>query len=99
MAKTIVWNSKSNSQFLKIVSYLEKEWGDDVAKGFINKTLRVLESLRSYPEMGQMENYKKQIRIFVITKQNTLYYRIDNNRIYLLNFFDNRQNPIKRSEI
>lgn len=46
--------------------------------------------------MGTLENKEKQIRGFVITKHNTLFYRIEEDKIILITFFDNRQNPIKK---
>jgi hypothetical protein len=39
----------------------------------------------------------KNIRKAIIDKNNSLFYQVDkkNRRIYLLTFFDNRQNPKK----
>lgn len=36
--------------------------------------------------MGSMEHYEKQIRGFVITKHNTLFYRVEDTRLVLLHF-------------
>jgi len=49
------------------------------------------------PEMGSIEHYEKQIRGVVITKHNTLFYRIEDQKLILLSFFDNRQHPNKKS--
>jgi len=40
---------------------------------------------------------QKNIRKAIIDKNNSLFYQVDkkNRRIYLLTFFDNRQNPKK----
>ena len=99
MAKTIVWNNKASIKFYSVLDYLEKKWGNKVTQDFIADTLKTLDILSEYPEMGKIDNPKKQIRVFVITKHNTLFYRVDGNRIFLLNFFDNRQHPKKRSDI
>ena len=99
MAKTIVWNNRASIQFNAIIEYLEKEWGEKVTKNFVIRAYQIIEILAQYPEIGTLENPDKRIRAFVITKHNTLLYRIDHNKIYLLNFFDSRQHPKKRSDI
>jgi plasmid stabilization system protein ParE len=99
MAKTIVWNNKASNQFLKIIIYLGSEWGSKVARSFIDKTLSALETLSQYSELGQVDNEVRRIRAFVMSRHNTLIYRIDNSRIYLLNIFDNRQHPKKKFDI
>jgi len=40
-----------------------------------------------------MEHPEREIRGFVIVKQLTLFYKIKQDKIILLNFYDNRQNP------
>ncbi|HTD39510.1 MAG TPA: type II toxin-antitoxin system RelE/ParE family toxin [Mucilaginibacter sp.] len=97
MVKTIVWNRRASDSFNSIIEYLQKEWGDRVTKNFVVRTYQIIEFLSENPEMGALENYEKQIRGFVITKHNTLFYRIDGKRIILLNFFDNRQHPRKKT--
>jgi len=99
MAKTIIWNRRASDKFNAIIKYLEKEWGDKVTQNFVIRTYRIIEILAQNPEIGTLENPEKQIRGFVITKHNTLFYRIENDNLILLNFFDNRQHPQKRSDI
>ena len=99
MAKTVVWNNRASTQFNAVIEYLEKEWGERVTKNFVVRTYQIIEILAQYPEIGTLENPDKGIRVFVITKHNTLFYRADNEKLYLLNFFDNRQHPKKRSDI
>ena len=93
MVKTIVWNRRANNSFNSIIEYLQEEWGDRVTKNFVIRTYQIIEFLVQHPEMGSLENYEKQIRGFVITKHNTVFYRVEEKRIVLLNFFDNRQHP------
>lgn len=99
MVKTIIWNSKANNQFFAIIDYLEKHWSRRIAQNFITETLQTLKILAQFPEMGRVDNPVKKIRVFVITKHNILYYRVDDDKIVLLNFFDTRQHPRKRSDI
>jgi plasmid stabilization system protein ParE len=99
MVKTIIWHRKANNEFNAIINYLQLNWNDNVTKSFVERAYQIIEILKEHPEMGTIENYDKQIRGFVITKHNTLYYRIEGDELILLSFFDNRQNPKKRSNI
>ncbi len=96
MALEIYWTKKADKKFNQIIDYLEKEWGENSVKEFVKKVYDFLDLLSEFPEMGTLENKKKEIRGFTITKQVNLFYRISENKIILLTFFDNRQNPKKK---
>jgi hypothetical protein len=52
--------------------------------------------LVEFPEIGTLENVERNIRGFVIVRQITIFYKVSGNKIILLDFFDNRQEPKKR---
>jgi plasmid stabilization system protein ParE len=97
MVKTIVWNRRASNNFNSIIIYLQGEWGDNVTRNFVVRTYQLIELLASNPEMGAIEHFEKQIRGIVITKHNTLFYRIEEENLILLSFFDNRQHPRKKT--
>ncbi len=97
MVKTIIWNRRASNGFNSIINYLQGEWGEKVTRNFVIRTYEIIELLAVNPEMGPVEHFEKQIRGFVITKHNTLFYRIEGDKLILLNFFDNRQHPNKKS--
>ncbi|MCX6249745.1 MAG: type II toxin-antitoxin system RelE/ParE family toxin [Bacteroidetes bacterium] len=96
MALEIVWSKRASLKFDKIITYLIEEWGEKSAKQFIGKVFNFLEILSEFPEIGSVENKEKNIRGFTVVKQVNLYYRIKNDKIILILFFDNRQNPKKK---
>lgn len=96
MALTIYWSKRADNKFDKIISYIEKEWGEVVARAFVKKVYDFLDILVEFPEIGSMEHADREIRGFVIVKQLTLFYKIKEDKIILLNFFDNRQNPKRK---
>jgi plasmid stabilization system protein ParE len=96
MALKIVWSKRATIKFDQIISYLIDEWGEKSAKQFIGKIFDFLEILSEFPEIGSVENKDKNIRGFTIVKQVNLYYRIKGDRIILILFFNNRQNPRKK---
>jgi len=96
MALKILWTKRANSSFSKMVNYLEKEFGEMVVKKFIKRVNHILYILSEFPEIGTIESFEKQIRGFNIIPQVNVFYRIKENQIILLHFFDNRQNPDKK---
>jgi len=96
MALTIFWTKRADKKFDKIIGYLEQEWGDAVTKAFVRKVYDFFDILVEYPELGSIENADRKIPGFVIVKQLTIFYKIKDEKIILLNFFDNRQNPKRK---
>ncbi|MBS1486348.1 MAG: type II toxin-antitoxin system RelE/ParE family toxin [Bacteroidetes bacterium] len=93
MAHEIIWTKRSLIRFNLIIDYLQSEWGHLATQNFINKSYHILDLISLYPELGSIENQEKNIRGFLITKHNRLFYRVEGNRIILLNFFDTRSGP------
>jgi plasmid stabilization system protein ParE len=77
MAKTIIWNRRASNNFNSIIGYLQREWGDQVTRNFVIRTYQIIDLIADNPEMGPTAHFEKQIRGFVITKHNTLFYRIE----------------------
>lgn len=96
MALTIYWSKRADNKFDKIISYIDEEWGAVVARAFVKKVYDFLDILVEFPEIGSVEHAEREIRGFVIVKQLTLFYKIKEDKIILLNFFDNRQNPKRK---
>lgn len=96
MALEIEWSRRADKKFDAILEYLQKEWGEKAAKIFVQKVYDFLDLLVVFPNIGTLEDKTKSIFGFVIVSQVTIFYRIKFNRIILLNFFDNKQDPNKK---
>jgi plasmid stabilization system protein ParE len=95
MALDIYWSKRADEKFDRILTYLSDEWGENVTSAFVKKVYDFLDILVEFPEIGSLENAEKNIRGFVIVRQITIFYKISEDRIILLNFFDNRQGQKK----
>jgi Plasmid stabilization system protein len=95
MARKVVWTKRANQKFNKIIEYLEAEWGENVTRNFVKRTFEVIELMSDQPEIGTKENPEKQIRGFLLTKHNRLFYRTTEKELKILNFFDTRSKPRK----
>lgn len=96
MALKIRWSKRAEKKFNKIIEYLLDEWNEQVTKAFVKKVYDFIETLADFPEIGIIENKEKAIRGFMIVKQISIFYHIDNQNIIILDFFDNRQSPKKK---
>ncbi len=99
MALTIRWTTRADIKLDQLIIYLESEWGESVVKAFMRKLYDFLEILSEFPEIGSMQYPEKRIRGFALTKQVTIFYKIDSNHIVLLDIFDNRSDPKKKDEL
>ncbi len=95
MALDIKWNKRAKNNFDKIIEYLILSFGEIKAKQFVRRSYSIIELLAEFPELGSLEEKEKKIYGILITQHNRLFYRITEQEIILLNFFDTRQNPNK----
>ena len=93
---TISFTKRAQKNYDSIRVYILEKWGEGTAKAFEHKTIDFLDLLKEFPEMGSVELPEKQIRGFQLSKQIRILYRIKNQNIILLTFFDGRQSPKKK---
>jgi len=96
MASVILWTNRADKKFDRILEYLMVEWGETVTKSFVKNIYDFLDILADFPEIGTLEIKDKGIRGYTIIEQINIFYKIDGDRIILLDFFDNRQNAKKK---
>ena len=97
MAIKIIWTNKAEKTFDDIIEYLQNQWSEKSAIKFVRKANEIINSISLNPYTFQKSN-KENIRRAVIMKHTSLYYEIIESKIYLLIFWDNRQNPQKISK-
>ena len=96
---TLDWTTRVDIKLDNLIVYLESEWGDSVVHAFMRKLYDFLEILSEFPEIDSVQYPEKRIRGFALTKQVSIFYRIDDNQIVLLDFFDNRSDPKKKDAL
>lgn len=81
MSKQIIWSPLSESDFAKILQYLLDNWDEKVAVQFIDLTENILEQIATNPKQFPVIFKKKKIRKCVLTKHNTMFYRVNKTQI------------------
>jgi hypothetical protein len=93
----IIWSAKARITYFNVLDYLENNWTKKEIIWFNRKTELVINVVKRNPEIFPLSLKFKNIRKAIIDKNNSFFYEINkkDNKIYLLTFFDNRQNPEK----
>jgi hypothetical protein len=86
----IIWSPQSKKDYWQNIDYLEAEWTFQDVINFIKKVDYTLQMLLKNNIEFTTTNYKNTNKV-VITKQITLYYRINSNTIELLRFCNTYQ--------
>jgi plasmid stabilization system protein ParE len=95
MSKPIIWSSYAEDDLNNLLKYLVMNWDEKVTLHYLDILEELLNQLSNQPKMFPIINRKLKVRKCVITKQNSLYYRENSERIEILRIYDNRQNPRK----
>jgi plasmid stabilization system protein ParE len=95
MAFEIVFKKRFIKKLIKVQTYLEQEWGDKVARTFLLKVDRRIKMLKQYPYLGVSSEKVPGLRGLLITKHNILFYKVERNRIIILNLYDTRSGAEK----
>ena len=93
MSLEIILTPNAKDTLLSIVSFIQLKWGDRSAEKFIEKTYKVLDTISQQPYLFKAYE-EKNVRKALITKQTSVVYRVLHDRIEVLFFWDNRQEPI-----
>jgi plasmid stabilization system protein ParE len=93
MPNIVIWGKYAASDFEGILIYLSSNFSEQVVQNFINYTDKAIDRISENPNQFIIVNKNKHIRKLVLTKQNTIYFKVSKNKISILRIFDSRQNP------
>lgn len=83
MGYPIFWSPDAEQDYITILEYLNKHWGQREATNFINRTEETLQLIAANPRLLVSSDRKPFIHRCVLTKQVSLFYRITNQNIEL----------------
>lgn len=95
MVKKVKWNPLATEGLNQIATYLETEVSYERATRFVNSVYEKIDVLKKYPDMGRPAPNTKTIRFVKIDKNLRMYHRKNGTTLYIVWFFDTRQDPNK----
>jgi plasmid stabilization system protein ParE len=93
MVYQIIFKKRFHKKLEILLSYIEKEFGLLVAQRFAKQLDKKLSTLQQQPFIGKPSLYIQNVRSIHAGKHNRLYYKIDEDKIIVLNMYDTRINP------
>ena len=95
MTHIVEWSKEAELTFIQAVTQIREKWTEREVENFIVRTEKVIEFIGQNPTLYPYSKIGFVHRA-VISKQTSLYYHVTTeNKIILLSFEDNRQNPSK----
>jgi plasmid stabilization system protein ParE len=96
MGLQIVTKRRFVNSLKKTTAYLKNEWSKKVAEDFKELIFSKIELLALRPNVGSVTSIKN-VRSVLVGKgfQNRLYYRVEKNKLIIINLKDIRKNPKK----
>lgn len=85
---TVHWSDPAKIDYWNNIEYLEREWTLTDVYNFMDTVDEIIEVLTKNNVVFKPTMYKNTFQV-VIIKQITLYYKIENNKIELLRFWNN----------
>jgi plasmid stabilization system protein ParE len=94
MALQIVTKKRFIAAVKKVTGFLKQEWNISVAEDFINLVNSKITLLASQPSIGATIAVKNTKSVLVGKgHQNKIYYRVEKNKLIIINIKDIRKNP------
>ena len=89
----VFFSELATTKLEELTQYLIENWGIGAKDKFVRKLSDKVIQIQAHPESCQKSNVAKNLYKCVVTKQTTLYYRINNSthEIEVATIFDTRQ--------
>lgn len=94
MALNIFYTKRAKETITSVYIFIQQKFGDHVADKFIKKTEKTIKLISEQPYMFKESSFELNVRIGLITKQTSIFYRVNNNSIHILFFWNNLQEPL-----
>lgn len=97
-----IWQKPARQNVTDIVAYLIFYFGTNAKKKFMAAIKRTVKLLAQQPEMGTIDplfsDRSETYRSIIVANRNKMVYYVRNNTIYIVAFWDCRQDPMAQAQ-
>ena len=94
----VIWMPEAQQEPLETLDTITMQWSQKVLSKLITDVDHTIRLLEKSPYYFQVADDFPKVRRAVILKLNSLYYRVvEDNRVEILSFFQNRTDPDDRN--
>jgi len=94
MSLAVIFTDDASGMLLSITNLSENKWGAKQAEKFLTKTYKIIDLISTQPYLFKASVIKENVRIGIVSKQTSFFYEVHDDKIIILFFWDNRQDPI-----
>lgn len=95
MALRIVWSEEANEGLDAIIEYLVENWSEREIRHFFIRLEECLDKIQEAPHRQKDSLRKPGTKEYQHSPQTTLFYTYDDQAIYILRIWTNKNNPKK----
>ena len=93
----VIWQSNADRQRDQIADYIREQFGTKRKRQFIREVRQTTQMLRHSPNIGQIDplfaDRSTAFRSVIVNSLNKLVYRVDDDAIHIVAFWDTRTEP------
>jgi len=97
MSLDIYYTPRAKQPLVTIYSFINTRFGISEADKFVAKAEKTINLISDHPYMFRSSGISDNVRVAFITKQPSMFYYVAENKIDILFFWDNRQEPLYQS--
>jgi len=94
MSLAVVYTPRSKDTLASVYKFILGRFGINSANKFLLKAEVTIRLIAGHPFMFKSSTIDENVRIGLITRQCSLFYRVTDSSVHLLFFWDNRQEPV-----
>lgn len=95
MERRVVFSKNAEKRVFEILEHLEYRWSLRVRDKFVAKLDNTIKLIQTEPHIFPKSHFNKRFHKCVLSKQTTIYYEFNTKKVFVLAFFDTRQDPTK----
>ncbi len=93
--RSVSLSNQAKSDLKTLFGYLDIHWPKYVSMDFVDILKRRLSNIAQNPHLFPKSKKITGIRGAVLNRQTSMYYTFDDEEIFIITFFDNRQDPTR----
>ena len=94
MSLSVYYTPRSKETLTSVYQFILNKFGVTAANRFLLKSKKIIKLIAEHPLMFKASDIDENVRVALVTKQCSLFYRAIDTAIHLLFFWDNRQEPL-----
>jgi plasmid stabilization system protein ParE len=92
MGRSVVWSTEASDRISEIIEYLEFNWSQTEINTFLSQLAELEKRISKHPKLYPASVKKPDLRKAVISKVNSVIYKVTEESVQIVTVFDNRSN-------